>query len=73
MERVNSLHTIAILLPAPDVLTGCHGEGCHRMLIASLQLSITADSPQQCHLINACQGSNGNTKGKRRNENELSN
>ena len=44
MQRVN-LHTIAILLPAPDVLTGCHGEGCHRMRIASPQLGITTDSP----------------------------
>ena len=44
MQRVN-LHTIAIFPPAPDVLTGCHGEGCHRMLIASPQLSVTTDSP----------------------------
>ena len=54
VHRVN-LHTIAIIMPAPDVLTGCHGEGCHRMFIAPPQLSITADPPQQCHLIDACQ------------------
>ena len=61
MKRVN-LHAIAILLPAPDVLTGYHGEGCHRMLIASPQLSITTNSPQQCNLVDSCQGAKGKKK-----------